>query len=57
MPVLPAFAEMTDEQKFQFFYQWCDNLTRAEKEDRNNIQLLHERLRVAEEKAGISRTS
>jgi len=43
---------MATEQKLDFLHEWCDNLSRALQGAQASIQNLHERLRVAEGKAG-----
>ena len=48
----PAWKEMTDEEKFDFLHQWCENLSRSVQQQGAWIQHLHERLRAVEAKAG-----
>jgi hypothetical protein len=46
----PAWKEMSDDQKFSFLHEWCENLTHKVEMQERTIQYLHEHLQAAEGK-------
>jgi hypothetical protein len=42
------WKDMTSEEKFEFLFEWCDGLNDSLQKARNEVQLLHGRLRKAE---------
>jgi len=51
----PAWADMTDQEKFEFLNQWCENLSRNLELRGQEIQGLHQRLKRAEDALAVAR--
>ena len=54
MQTLPAYENMTDEQKFKFIHDWLMNVSTRLEEHGRLINGLHQRLRKVEEASGIA---
>ncbi len=50
MSHVPTWKNATDEQKFEFLYDWCDNLSRSLQAVQAGAHGLHERLSLVEAK-------
>jgi hypothetical protein len=50
MPIFPAWTAMTDQQKFEFLNEWCQNMTRKIDQQGAMINDLYHRLSQAEAK-------
>lgn len=46
----PTWDKMTDQQKFDFLHDWCNNLSTANTRLSNAVQGLHERLQEVEKR-------